>query len=95
MYNLCSENKGAKLPLSFSHMQSAGFLMMQLISGMIIDAFAANFRGDMVQCYHHACDNVTNLLTDENIKFLGKTADAITATLNKLSETSGGKQILG
>ena len=55
------------------------------------DAFAANFRGDMVQCYHHACDNVTNLLTDENIKFLGKTADAITATLNKLSETSWGK----
>ena len=48
----------------------------------------------MVKCYHHACDNVTNLLTDENIKFLGKTADAITATLNKLSETSGGKQFL-
>lgn len=51
---------------------------------------SANFRGDMVKCYHHACDNVTNLLTDENIKFLGKTADAITTTLNRLSETSGG-----
>lgn len=50
---------------------------------------SANFRGDMVQCYHHECDNLQNLLTDENIQFLGKTADAITVTINTLSEPSG------
>ena len=43
----------------------------------------------MVQCYHHECDNLQNLLTDENIQFLGKTADAITVTINTLSEPSG------
>lgn len=48
---------------------------------------SANFRGDMIQCYHHACDNLTTMLTDDNIRFLGKTADAITSTLNTLSET--------
>lgn len=50
---------------------------------------SANFRGEMVQCYHHECDNLQNLLSDSNINFLGKTADAIVSTLKTLSETSG------
>ncbi|WAQ94913.1 YFBL-like protein [Mya arenaria] len=47
---------------------------------------SANFRGQMQQCYHNACDNLTNILTDNNVRFLGKTADTIAATLDKLSE---------
>ena len=51
--------------------------------------FSADLRGKMVQCFHKACDNKQNMLTENNLEFLGKTADAITATLNELSETSG------
>ncbi|WAQ94907.1 hypothetical protein MAR_007378, partial [Mya arenaria] len=47
---------------------------------------SADFRGQMQQCYHNACDNLANILTDNNVRFLGKTADTIAATLNKLSE---------
>lgn len=50
---------------------------------------SADLRGKMVQCFHKACDNKQNMLTENNLEFLGKTADAITATLNELSETSG------
>ncbi|XP_071175932.1 uncharacterized protein YfbL-like isoform X1 [Mytilus edulis] len=50
---------------------------------------SANFRGDMIKCYHHECDNLQVMLTDENINFLGKTADAIVTTMHKLSEPSG------
>ena len=42
----------------------------------------------MVHCYHKECDD-RQMLTDDNIKFLGKSADVITATLNTLSEASG------
>ncbi|XP_052795125.1 uncharacterized protein LOC128228074 [Mya arenaria] len=47
---------------------------------------SANFRGQMQQCYHNACDNMANMLTDNNVRFLGKTVDTIAATLDKLSE---------
>ncbi|XP_071175930.1 uncharacterized protein YfbL-like [Mytilus edulis] len=50
---------------------------------------SADFRGDMIQCYHQECDNLQVMLTDENINFLGKTADAIVTTIHKLSEPSG------
>ncbi|XP_052796183.1 aminopeptidase S-like isoform X2 [Mya arenaria] len=59
---------------------------------------SANFRGQMQQCYHNACDNLANILTDNNVQFLGKTADTIAATLDKLSEayttgTSGASSV--
>ena len=50
----------------------------------------ANYRGDMVNCYHQACDNIETMLQDDNLQFLGKTADAIRSTLNTLSETGSG-----
>ncbi|XP_076109962.1 uncharacterized protein YfbL-like [Mytilus galloprovincialis] len=50
---------------------------------------SADFRGDMIQCYHAECDNLEVMLTDENINFLGKTADALVKTIHKLSEPSG------
>ena len=46
---------------------------------------SANFRGDMIHCYHNPCDNLDVMLTDDNIRFLGKTADSITKTLDQLS----------
>ncbi|XP_052796216.1 aminopeptidase S-like [Mya arenaria] len=50
---------------------------------------SANFRGQMQQCYHNACDNLANILTDNNVQFLGKTADTIAATLDKLADDTG------
>lgn len=49
---------------------------------------SANLRGKMVQCHHQACDNMQNMLTENNLEFLSKTADVITATMNELSEIS-------
>jgi len=45
----------------------------------------------MVDCYHQACDNLTTLLTNDNINFLGKTADATAMTIHTLSEPTSGK----
>ena len=42
-----------------------------------------------MNCYHQACDNIDTMLQDDNLKFLGKTVDAIVSTFNTLSETSG------
>ncbi|XP_077981191.1 uncharacterized protein YfbL-like [Glandiceps talaboti] len=36
----------------------------------------ANFRGDMRQCYHNPCDNVTSI-TDDKMKFLAKTTRSV------------------
>ncbi|XP_052102073.1 uncharacterized protein LOC127735795 isoform X3 [Mytilus californianus] len=47
---------------------------------------SANFRGDMIQCYHNPCDDLDTMLTDDNVNFLGKTADTVTATIHRLSE---------
>ncbi|XP_063435862.1 uncharacterized protein LOC134716784 [Mytilus trossulus] len=47
---------------------------------------SANFRGDMIQCYHNPCDDLDTMLTDENVNFMGKTADTVTATIHRLSE---------
>lgn len=47
---------------------------------------SANFRGDMIHCYHQPCDNLEVMLTEDNIRFLGKTADSITKTLDRLSD---------
>ena len=49
----------------------------------------ADFRGDMKDCYHQACDNIETMLQDDNLQFLGKTVDAIVSTFNTLSEASG------
>jgi predicted transcriptional regulator len=49
----------------------------------------------MVNCYHHPCDNLATMLTDDNINFLGKTSDAIARSINELSEpTKPGQFIL-
>ena len=61
----------------------------KLLKENYILLLSANFRGKMIQCYHQKCDNVTNMLTDQNLKFLGKTADTITSTLHTLSEATG------
>lgn len=53
--------------------------------------FLANFRGNMMQCYHEPCDNLETLLTIDNINFLGKTADVTVMTIHKLSEPTSGK----
>lgn len=47
---------------------------------------SANFRGDMIQCYHHQCDNLATMLTEDNLNFLAKTADTIARTMDDLSE---------
>lgn len=38
-------------------------------------------RGVMAQCYHESCDNVDNLITEENLRFLAKTADTLVGTI--------------
>ena len=43
----------------------------------------------MVDCYHHECDTVENMLTDDNINFLGKTTDAISKMIHTLSGPTG------
>ena len=53
--------------------------------------FLANFRGNMMYCYHAPCDNLETLLTYDNINFLGKTADVTVMTIDKLSEPTSGK----
>ncbi|GIY83190.1 peptidase_M28 domain-containing protein [Caerostris darwini] len=51
------------------------------------------FRGQMKQCYHSKCDDLT-VITPEKLQFAKKTADALTATLVELtSATAGGRQI--
>jgi hypothetical protein len=45
----------------------------------------------MKSCYQKACDNLATLLTDDNIIFLGKAADATAMTIHKLSEPTSGK----
>ena len=64
--------------------------MVTQFSAIIADSyrvliFVANLRGDMIKCYHHECDNLEVMLTDDNLQFLGKTVDAITTTLHSLS----------
>ena len=53
--------------------------------------FLANLRGNMKRCYHEPCDNLEILLTNDNIKFLGKTADATAMMIDTLSEPTSGK----
>lgn len=50
----------------------------------------------MITCYHKECDNLEVMLTDENVEFLGKVADSIVGTVDRLSEkvTINGKYIL-
>ncbi|XP_045184001.2 uncharacterized protein LOC123542287 [Mercenaria mercenaria] len=53
---------------------------------------SADFRGDMIHCYHNHCDNIEVMLTDDNLRFLAKTADSLARTVNDLAkvlETSG------
>ncbi|XP_077981850.1 uncharacterized protein YfbL-like [Glandiceps talaboti] len=44
----------------------------------------ANFRGNMKQCYHNPCDNVTSI-TDDKMKFLAKTTRSVANMLIELS----------
>ena len=48
----------------------------------------ANFRGFMVDCYHQACDNM-NHVTQENLGFLSKTADVVTAMTEDFTTSRG------
>ncbi|KAK3587896.1 hypothetical protein CHS0354_014408 [Potamilus streckersoni] len=48
---------------------------------------SANYRGDMINCYHESCDNRNVMLTEDNLKFLGKQADALYNSLLYLEET--------
>ncbi|XP_063439139.1 aminopeptidase YwaD-like isoform X1 [Mytilus trossulus] len=73
--------------LNFMRSDHGNFWEMDLPAIWLTDS--ADFRGDMIQCYHQECDNLQVMLTDENIDFLGKTADAIVTTIHKLSEPSG------
>lgn len=52
--------------------------------------FPANFRGDMIHCYHNPCDDLDTMLTDDNLEFLNKTTDALIDTMHHLSEPSRG-----
>ncbi|VDI75551.1 Hypothetical predicted protein [Mytilus galloprovincialis] len=45
-----------------------------------------NYRGVMAACYHRPCDDASMILSDDNLKFLGKTADVLTMTINQLSD---------
>ena len=45
----------------------------------------------MKDCYHKLCDNRETLLTEDNINFLGKAADATAMTIHRLSEPTSGK----
>ncbi|KAL3832725.1 hypothetical protein ACJMK2_024342 [Sinanodonta woodiana] len=47
---------------------------------------SGNYRGDMIKCYHHPCDNITVMLTDDNLKFMGKQADALFCSLQYLDD---------
>ncbi|XP_067650379.1 uncharacterized protein YfbL-like [Haliotis asinina] len=44
----------------------------------------ANFRGYMEKCYHHPCDTLSRF-TPKMFQFLGKTTQALIATVNKLA----------
>ncbi|KAK3587897.1 hypothetical protein CHS0354_014409 [Potamilus streckersoni] len=48
---------------------------------------SGNYRGDMINCYHQPCDNMNVMLTEDNLKFLGKQADALYLSLHFLEET--------
>ncbi|GFT85237.1 uncharacterized protein NPIL_213681, partial [Nephila pilipes] len=51
------------------------------------------FRGQMKECYHSKCDDLT-VITPEKLQFAKKTADALTATLVELtSATAAGKML--
>ena len=45
----------------------------------------------MAACYHRPCDDASMILSDDNLKFLGKTADVLTMTINQLSDPYQGK----
>ncbi|KAL3832727.1 hypothetical protein ACJMK2_024343 [Sinanodonta woodiana] len=47
---------------------------------------SGDYRGDMIKCYHHPCDNTEVMLTDDNLKFLGKQADALFCSLQYLDD---------
>lgn len=66
------------------------------INSKYLSTTTANLRGDMIQCYHQACDNEDVMLTDENIAFLGQTVDTLVATIDKLSDSKhSGKNLNG
>ena len=65
--------------------------MVYIVTILFLFSFsAAELRGDMSMCYHKECDNLETMLTEENIKFLGKTADVVAATIHSLSDATGG-----
>ena len=64
--------------------------MVNIVTIFLFSFSAAEFRGDLSMCYNEVCDNLEIMLTEENIKFLGKTADVVAATIHSLSDATGG-----
>ena len=48
--------------------------------------FVAPARGDGMACYHNPCDSIDVMITEDNMNFLGKTADTVAQSLHSLSE---------
>lgn len=63
------------------------FWMVNVSAILLTDM--ANFRGDMISCYHNSCDDLDTMLTDDNLNFLGKTADSVARAMNMLSSPLG------
>lgn len=77
---------------NFLRSDHARFWEANLTAVFITDT--ANFRGDMINCYHAQCDNLDVMLTEDNLRFLGKTADTLASTINTMAgvtETSGNR----
>ncbi|XP_052059971.1 uncharacterized protein LOC127700504 isoform X4 [Mytilus californianus] len=68
----------------FMNSDHASFWDYEVPAIYLTDTFI--YRGVMTTCYHKPCDDVSVLLTDDNLKFLGKTADVLTMTINQLSD---------
>ncbi|KAK3592006.1 hypothetical protein CHS0354_031513 [Potamilus streckersoni] len=51
---------------------------------------SGNYRGVMTNCYHQPCDNLDVMLTEDNLMFMGKQADALYYSLHYLAETDCG-----
>ncbi|CAC5374295.1 unnamed protein product [Mytilus coruscus] len=68
----------------FMNSDHANFWDYEVPAIYLTDTFI--YRGVMTTCYHKPCDDVSMLLTDDNLKFLCKTADVLTMTINQLSD---------
>ncbi|KAL3832724.1 hypothetical protein ACJMK2_024341 [Sinanodonta woodiana] len=51
---------------------------------------SGNYRGVMTNCYHEPCDSAEVMLTEDNLMFMGKQADALYYSLHYLAVTDCG-----